>query len=117
MSAKSLEMPSSKRRKELGSHKWKKQRELVFRTKGHDCYICGEWATAIDHVISAKRGGGNDLENLEPICKSCNSKKGSREYSLFLGRTPTPPVFSGNLPLVQASVVHHSPFSTDSDQS
>lgn len=80
-------------RRELGSRKWKKQRELVFRTKGHDCYICGEFATAIDHVISRKRGGGNNIENLEPICKSCNSRKGSKEYSVFLGRKATPPVF------------------------
>ena len=93
MSVKSLEMPSSNRRKELVSYKWKKQRELVFRTKGHDCYICGEWADAIDHVISAKRGGSSTLENLEPICKRCNSRKGSREHGLFLGRTPTPPAF------------------------
>jgi 5-methylcytosine-specific restriction endonuclease McrA len=83
-----------KPRKELTSRKWKKQRELVFRTKGHDCYVCGEWADAIDHVISAKRGGGDNIENLEPICKRCNSRKGSREYGVFLGRTPTPPVQS-----------------------
>jgi 5-methylcytosine-specific restriction endonuclease McrA len=106
-----------KPRKELTSRKWKKQRELVFRTKGHDCYVCGEWADAIDHVISAKRGGGDNIENLEPICKRCNSRKGSREYGVFLGRTPTPPVFLSNPSLVQTSVIHHSPFSTDSSQS
>ena len=82
----------SKNSSHLASRKWKKQRELVFRTMGHDCYICGEYATAIDHVISRKRGGGDNLENLAPICKPCNSRKGSKEYSVFLGRTATPPV-------------------------
>ena len=110
-------MPTTKGKDHLASRRWKKQRELVFRTKGHDCYVCGEWADAVDHVISRKRGGGDNIENLEPICKSCNSRKGSREYAVFLGRTPTPPVFSSNPSLVQTSVVHHSPFSTDSSQS
>ena len=41
-------MSNIKRKRELGSRQWKKQRELVFRTKGHDCYICGEWADALD---------------------------------------------------------------------
>ena len=59
----------SKNSSHLASRKWKKQRELVFRTMGHDCYICGEYATAVDHVISRKRGGGDNLENLAPICK------------------------------------------------
>ena len=110
-------MSNIKRKRELGSRQWKKQRELVFRTKGHDCYICGEWADAVDHVISAKRGGGSNIENLEPICKRCNSRKGSREYGVFLGRTPTPPVFSSNPSPMSVSVVHHSPFSTDPSQS
>ena len=44
----------SKNSSHLASRKWKKQRELVFRTMGHDCYICGEWADAVDHVISRK---------------------------------------------------------------
>ena len=107
----------SKNNQELTSRKWKKQRELVFRTKGRECYICREYATAVDHVISRKRGGGNNIENLEPICKICNSRKGSKEYSVFLGRTPTPPVFFSNPSLVQTSEIHHSPFNTDSNQS
>ena len=106
-----------KNNKPLSTRKWKKQRELVFRTMGHDCYICGEWADAVDHVIPRKRGGSDDLSNLCPICRVCNSRKGSREYAVFLGVKSTPPVFSGNPSLVQTSVVHHSPFSTDLNQS
>jgi len=110
-------MSNAKRKTHLGSRKWKKQREIVFRTKGRDCYICGEWADAVDHVISAKRGGGDDLENLEPICKKCNSRKGSKEYAVFLGRQATPASFSSNTSPIQTSVVHHSPFATDQGQS
>ena len=79
----------SKNNKPLSTRKWKNQRALVFRTKGRECYICGEWADAVDHVISRKRGGSDDLANLEPICKQCNSRKGSKEYGVFLGRTST----------------------------
>lgn len=107
----------SKNSSHLASRKWKKQRELVFRTMGHDCYICNEWADAVDHVISRKRGGGDGLENLAPICKKCNSRKGSKEYSVFLGRTATPPVFSDNPSPVTTSQIHHSPFNTDPSQS
>lgn len=105
----------AKRNSELTTYKFKQQRELVFRTKGHDCYLCGEWATAIDHVIPRKLGGTHDLDNLEPICLRCNSKKGAKP--VFLGSASTPLALLRNPSPVQTSVVHHSPFATDSDQS
>lgn len=105
----------AKHKDQLTNYKYRKQRELVFRTKGHDCYICGEWATAIDHVVPRKLGGTNDMDNLEPICKPCNSKKGAKPF--FLGATATPPVFSRNLSLVTTSQIYHSPFNPDSSQS
>ena len=33
---------------------------------------------AIDHIIALARGGTNDLENLQLLCRSCNSRKGAR---------------------------------------
>lgn len=113
--ASTQQMASSNKRKHLATRQWRKQRELVFRTKGHDCYLCGEWANAIDHVTPAKLGGTDDLDNLEPICSRCNSRKGAKPF--FLGTTPTPPAFRNNIPPMQSSVVHHSPFNTDSSQS
>jgi 5-methylcytosine-specific restriction endonuclease McrA len=45
---------------------------------GHRCYICGGPMQAIDHVKPLVKGGAHLPCNLRPICKSCNSKKGSK---------------------------------------
>lgn len=32
----------------------------------------------IDHIVPLAKGGTNDLENLQLLCRSCNCKKGAR---------------------------------------
>lgn len=59
----------------------------VCRKTGQRCYYCG-WkqapvvrpgeGLAIDHVVPRCKGGGDEIENLVPACRSCNSIKGKR---------------------------------------
>ena len=45
----------------------------------HRCLCCGERRPlTVDHVIPLSRGGSNTVDNLQPLCLSCNDRKGSR---------------------------------------
>ena len=46
------------------------------------CHWCGKYGTkanpmTADHLIEFDRGGSDDLDNLVPACRNCNSKRGA----------------------------------------
>lgn len=53
------------------------------------CPYCGKWhqgVPTIDHVVSLRRGGRHELENLALACGRCNSAKGDRPAAPFFVR-------------------------------
>jgi hypothetical protein len=65
-------------------------RERVFDRFEGMCAYCGSPAYGIDHVVAVKKGGGSRRGNLLPACRSCNSKKRTRDLDEFLSIAPNP---------------------------
>lgn len=54
-------------------------RMAVLRRDGYRCVICdADNDLMADHVIPESAGGPATFENLQTMCRSCNSSKGSR---------------------------------------
>lgn len=60
---------------ELARDEWE---YLLYKYHGK-CCACG--ATGVlepDHIIPVSKGGTNDIDNRQPLCRSCNAKKRDR---------------------------------------
>lgn len=54
-------------------------RDQIFERDNYTCQHCGSTeAPSIDHIHPESKGGTLDLNNLQTLCRSCNSKKGAR---------------------------------------
>ncbi|MCT7960830.1 HNH endonuclease [Laspinema sp. D1] len=72
----SLEINSKRiQRIKLGDILWKK----ILQKYSHSCAVCGRSEPLVrldqDHKIPRLRGGGNQAENWQPLCKECNNFK------------------------------------------
>ena len=57
-------------------------REAIFVRDGRICKHCGcSDNLTIDHIHPVAHGGTDELENLQVLCRSCNSKKGTNIQS------------------------------------
>lgn len=62
--------------REKGTHTADEWRALVDAC-GAACVQCGaEGATVKDHIVPVYQGGSDAIDNLQPLCTSCNSSKG-----------------------------------------
>ncbi len=54
-------------------------RTRVFERDAYRCRHCGGWVgLSVDHIQPESRGGTLELDNLQTLCRSCNSRKGAR---------------------------------------
>lgn len=55
----------------------KSTRDYIFQRDNYTCQHCGSIDNLeIDHIFPFSRGGGNEPENLQLLCKTCNLRKG-----------------------------------------
>ena len=74
--------PKNPERPEISPTRWKHLRDEVFNKYGKVCLKCGSFDdVVVDHIIpySKNKNLATDINNLQPLCRSCNSKKGNRE--------------------------------------
>lgn len=46
---------------------------------GHTCLCCGQKKKlTADHIVPLARGGTNNIDNIQPLCQPCNSRKGAK---------------------------------------
>ena len=66
-------------RKAEGKYTDKEWQELVAKYDGK-CLCCGrgDLPMSVDHVIPLSRGGSNYIDNIQPLCRSCNTKKSTK---------------------------------------
>ena len=60
----------------ITAREWKS----VLEKYGNKCLCCGRnnINLTMDHVVPLKFGGTHTVENVQPLCISCNSKKGTK---------------------------------------
>lgn len=57
----------------------KELRLAVYERDGHACRHCGRTEhLSLDHIHPYSLGGEDALDNLQTLCRSCNSRKGAR---------------------------------------
>lgn len=65
-----------------GSHTLKEW-ETLLSQYNWTCPCCRRENTKLtkDHIIPLSKGGSNNIENIQPLCQSCNSKKGTKQLN------------------------------------
>ena len=69
---------------EYATKKYRTNRAIVLQGNPY-CTICGgPGANSADHIQSLMAGGTSDLDNLRPVHKTCNSRRGATEQAKAL---------------------------------
>lgn len=71
--------PPAPERRTLNRYMPPRLRTAVLERDGFRCRHCGaEDRLTIDHVHPLSLGGPTELDNLQTLCRPCNSRKGAR---------------------------------------
>lgn len=74
-------------RGEKKTYKIDNVREKIFNKTSGFCYFCGSEILKsnfqIDHFLPKSKGGGNNIENLFPVCKLCNNSKNNNDIEFW----------------------------------
>ena len=63
----------------------------VFADRGRVCHLCGlPGAYTLDHLLPRSLGGGDELDNLAPAHKTCNSSRGAMPLAKWFELHPPP---------------------------
>jgi len=60
-------------RERFSVHEW-----LALKAKYGGCANCRNPKVEVDHIVPITKGGRNTIDNIQPLCRSCNSSKGRR---------------------------------------
>ena len=68
------------RKLSAGGKYTKAEWKALLKHFGNKCLCCGRTNVKVqaDHVIPVTKGGTSNIDNIQPLCKSCNSRKGTK---------------------------------------
>ncbi len=73
------ERTPQERRRAQAMRNTHKHRKTLLELANNKCVTCGSTVDlCIDHITPITRGGSDDLDNLQILCRSCNSRKKNR---------------------------------------
>ncbi len=65
----------------------KKLKAQVFDRDGHACCYCGATDDlSVDHKVPQSRGGTDDVDNLQTLCRPCNASKRDMTHDEYVAR-------------------------------
>ncbi len=69
-------LTAQEKRRNQYEYKRRKLATPVFERDGNRCVICGSTRDlTIDHIFPMSKGGSDAKENLQTLCRICNSRK------------------------------------------
>lgn len=66
------------------SKEWRKLRAMQLQLYPN-CRVCGKFATVADHIKPRDKGGKDELDNLQSLCKECHSTKTAKQGGRYDG--------------------------------